>query len=154
MPRVSIDARNEEARVEVLSLAHELLEGDRPEALAIKDLGLALKWGDLALAKRIQQWLADYDPKENLKHEQLREAYAWPEAVKLVDPQARGRRGGLAVLDKYGPEHFARITKGAKRRPRYSPPKETAGQPAGDAVAQIMPGKEEMDSLMTDALSA
>ena len=30
------------------------------------------------------------------------------------------QKGGLVTLERYGREHFARITKGGKRRRRYS----------------------------------
>ena len=31
-----------------------------------------------------------------------------------------GSKGGMATLDRYGREHFARLTNGRKRIPRYS----------------------------------
>ena len=118
--------------MEVLALAGELREGDRLERAVIHDLGVAIGRGDLPLAGRIQSWLERYDGTENRKHDEIRAAYAWPEPVTASRAE-RARRGGLAVLERYGPEHFARITKGGKRRPRHHAPEEMAGQPAGGA---------------------
>lgn len=33
--------------------------------------------------------------------------------------QEAGHRGGMATLERYGRDHFARITKGHPRRPRH-----------------------------------
>lgn len=109
-------------------------DGESAKQMALRDLGMALDRGDLALAKRIHQWLAT-SSRGSLSHAELRAAYRWPDERAAIYRSERGRRGGLAVLEKYGPEHFARITKGRKPRPRHTPPKETAGQPAGAVAA-------------------
>lgn len=135
--RLSPEIQAEEARVEVLALAHELTEGDRLKAVALHDLGVAIRRGDLPLAARIHAWLEHYDGTQNRKHEEIRHAYAWPEASAPASRTERARRGGLAVLERYGPEHFAQITKGGKRRPRHHAPQEMAGQPAGKTPIRI-----------------
>lgn len=130
--RLSPEIQDAEARVEVLALTHELDRGDRLERAVIHDLGVAIRRGDLPLAGRIQAWLEHYDASENRKHEEIRKAYAWPDTSAATSRSERARRGGLAVLERYGPEHFAQITKGGKRRPRHHAPQEMAGQPAGE----------------------
>lgn len=109
---------------------------ETPQQMALADLGVALRRGDIPLAQRIQRWLAGAH-RDGLSRGELRAAYGWPDERAALYHSERGRLGGLAVLEKHGREHFARITKGRKRRPRYTSPKETAGQPTEAVVAHI-----------------
>jgi len=43
------------------------------------------------------------------------------EAARVVRRHEVARMGGEAVLAKYGPGHFGRISKGRKRMPRFQP---------------------------------
>ena len=77
--QMTADGRHEEARVEVLALAHELQAGDRLKDQAIRALGRALDTGDVDRARRMQRWLTSYYAHEITCHHGLRNAFDWPE---------------------------------------------------------------------------
>lgn len=47
-----------------------------------------------------------------------------------LTPEAR-YKGGMTTLERYGREHYSRISKGRPRRPRLIRKEEKAARPAG-----------------------
>ena len=43
-------------------------------------------------------------------------------------------RGGMTTLERYGREHYARITKGRARRVRFTPKGVTVGRPTSPSA--------------------
>ena len=55
------------------------------------------------------------------------EALSDQDRYRAMTPREAGAKGGAVTLQRYGREHFARITDGHPRRPRH---KERVGRPA------------------------
>ena len=58
-----------------------------------------------------------------------------------LTPEAR-YRGGMTTLERYGREHYSRISKGRPRRPRLTrKEEEQAARPAGFVSQRGAPGR-------------